>query len=107
MAKELHNLPTSIRPFLHLHEHASSAGQRADRRHMVTRHWYVQPRRLSTRGIRAHPRGQQVEARFVYPDDGPPFRMGFFLSAGQRSVCHMVTAASSRWVACVTGSCTR
>jgi hypothetical protein len=68
-------------------------------RQVVAAQPQAQDRRLPARGVRADEPRQQVEAGFVYPDDGPAFLVSPFLSAGQRSACQAAIAASSRWLA--------
>lgn len=70
-----------------------------NRRYMVPSERHAQDRGLTTRRIGAHETGQEIEARFVYPDDRSTFFLSPFFSAGQRSVYQASMAASSRWVA--------
>ena len=78
-------------------------GEAADGRQVVVGQRYPQEWGLAARGVGADRSRQQVEAGLVYPDDGPPFPLGFFLRTGQRSVSQRSIAASSLWLARRTG----
>ena len=52
---------------------------------MVIGQKFLQDRRLTAWSVCAHNDRQQVNARFVYEDDGPVFFDGLFFNAGQRS----------------------
>ena len=73
---------------------------------MITGQLDLQHRRLADWGPGAHGHGQQIKARLIYPDDGPLFLGGLFLSAGHVSLCQAAMARSSRWVARSIGCCT-
>lgn len=49
---------------------------------MVIGQKFLQDRRLTAWGECAHNDRQQVNARFVYEDDGPAFFDGLFFNAG-------------------------
>jgi hypothetical protein len=70
-----------------------------DDREMIAGQGNPQHRGVPTWSVGPHDTRQQIEPGFVYPDDRTAFGRGFFLSAGQRSVCQAVMAASSRWLA--------
>jgi len=89
----------------HLQEQAPIQGDGADGREMVVGEWHMQDGGLSARRPRAQRQGQQIEARFVYPDDGRSLLLRPFLRAGQRSSCHAAILASLRCVARVMGCC--
>jgi hypothetical protein len=63
---------------------------------MITRQLHAQHRRLSDGGVRTHRHGQQIKARLIYPNNGPLFLGGLFLSAGQIALCQVAIACSSR-----------
>ena len=90
---------------LHLRVHLAGERHSANDGEMIAGELAPQERCLPTRGIGSDHTGQEVKARLVYPDDGPPLITRFFWSMGQRSVCHRSIAASSRWVARTTGFC--
>jgi hypothetical protein len=106
MFQKAHDGLAAIGPALHAHQELPMLGQGTDGRHMVPRQWDAQDRRLSTWCIGADPRWKQVEARFIYPDDGLLLRGSVFFSAGQRSSHHAAMTASSRWAARTIGFCT-
>src|SRR6476659_222096 len=58
----------------------------------------VHPRKLQVRATRA-----LGQARLVYEDDGAPFALGFFLSAGQVCRFQRTISPSLRWVARFSG----
>lgn len=74
-------------------------GHSANGRQMVARQGDGEHRCLAARRISADHTRQQIEGGLVYPDERTLLALGFFLSAGQRSVCHWAIAASSRWLA--------
>src|SRR5215472_15682927 len=106
MAEEVDTGRPPERPLPDLQEQPAGAGDAADHGEVVPRERGVENRRLATRRVRADDRRQLVEAGLVYPDDGAPFLLGFAKSAGRRSSCHSLMAASSRWVARRIGFCT-
>ena len=83
----------------HLEQQLAVRGDAADDREVIAGEAHAQDRRLAAGGVGPHAAGQQIEAGFVYPDDGAPFGGRPFLSAGQRSAYQRAMAASSRWVA--------
>jgi hypothetical protein len=97
--QELDDLGAPERPLADLEEEPSIVGQAADDREMIAGTGHPENRRLPPRGVGAHQARQQIEARFVYPDNGTPLALGFAKRAGQRSVHHSRMAASLRWVA--------
>jgi len=80
-------------------EELAIVGDATDRREMIPGERDVQERSLSAWGIRPHPARQEVEARFVYPDDGLSVSLGPLFSAGHRSSYQVWMASSFRWVA--------
>jgi len=84
-------------------EHPTTRRQAADRREVVVGQRNAQERGVPFGGIGPDPGGEQVETRFVDPDDGASLVLRFFSSAGQRSVSQASTLAGSRWVARTSG----
>ena len=88
---------------LHVHQQPAVRGDAADDGQVVAAQGEAEDRRLAARGVGPDGAGEEVEAGLVDPDDGPPFLVGPFLRAGQRSVRQASIAASSRWLARWTG----
>jgi hypothetical protein len=99
MAQEAHHILAAQGPLLDQEQELAIRGNTTDGREVIFGQGNPQDGRLAAGRIAPHPTGQQIEARFVYPDDGAVFGFGLFLSAGQRSVSQAAMAASSRWVA--------
>ncbi len=95
-----------VRVLLDQHEQPPGRGDAADDRQVIAGQWQAEDRRLAAWGIGADGTGQQVEARFVDPDDGSPLLVSPFFRAGQRSVRQVSIAASLRWLARAIGFCT-
>src|SRR5215213_5157625 len=83
---------------LHLHQQASQRGNPRDHRQMIMWRGHAQDRGLAPWGIRADPSAQQIEPRLVYPDDGSPLLIGFFLILGHSVAYQAAISASSRWL---------
>lgn len=81
---------------LHMREEPAVGGDSADHREMVVREWGAQDGRLADRCIGARDERQQIEARFIYEEDGALLLLGFAKRAGQVSSHHACTFASSR-----------
>ncbi len=94
------------RAVAHLQEELAGGRNGADGREMVARQRDPQHGRLAPRGIGADSGRQQIEARFVYPDERPLLGLGFFSRAGICSAVQAAMAASLRWVARRSGFCT-
>jgi hypothetical protein len=77
-------------------EEAAVGGDATDGGQMVAGERHLQQWRLPLWRPGAHRHGEQVEARLVYPDDGPSFLDRFFSRAGQRSRHHTWIAAALR-----------
>ena|SRR2546426_11118192 len=101
--QEAHHRCGVIGSRTYLHEQAPIQRDPADRRKMIVREFDPQQWRLSTWGPGAHGHRQEVKARFIYPDDGGFFLIGFFFISGQRSSDHFLMASSFRWLARSTG----
>ena len=84
-----------------LHQHAEPAGRcdAADDRQMLAAQWQAEDGRLTTRRGGADGAGEQGDARFIAPDDGPTLLVSPFLRAGQRAVRQAASAASFRGLA--------
>jgi hypothetical protein len=65
----------------------------------------LQDGRLASRRPGINGGCQQIEACFVYEDDGSLFSYGFFFNSGHFSSRHCSIAPSSRWLARCTGFC--
>ena len=76
---------TGNRMLVSFHEQPALRGDRPDQREMFVRKKLLQNGRLTTRGVGTDHDRQQINPRFVYEDDGPPFCFGLFFSSGQRS----------------------
>jgi hypothetical protein len=96
MLKEADYLRATERVVLDAQQQATARGDATDDRQVVTRKREAQRRRVAAWGQAADHRGQQGEARFVYPYDRAPFACRPLFSAGQRSVRHSSMAASLR-----------
>src|SRR5262249_57496292 len=79
---------------------------RTDGRQVIITEWRVQDRRLPTRRVCAHDRGQQIKTSLIYPDECASFSLGFFLIAGHFCSRQAAIACSLRWVARSIGFCT-
>lgn len=104
--QEANHILGIIGMILRLHEQPSLSSKASDSRKMIPRQFHTQHRSVSSGSVGPHSHRQQVEAGFIYKDDGSVLLLGFFLSAGQRSSFQRPMAVSSRWLACCTGFCT-
>jgi hypothetical protein len=91
---------------LHQHEQAPGGGDAADDRQVVAAQGEAEDRRLAARRVGADGAGEEVEARFVDPDDRPTLLVSPLFRAGQRSVRQASITASFRWLARAIGFCT-
>ena len=91
---------------LHQHEQAPLRRDAADDRQVVAAQRETEDRRLPARGVGPDRAREEVDARFVDPDDGPPLLVSPLFRAGQRSVRQASMAASFRWLARSIGFCT-
>jgi hypothetical protein len=103
--QEAHHIRSFEGMLLDVHDQASVARQAPDGREMIARQRDFQNRCLPHRSIGAHHHGQQVKARLVYKDDRALFLCGLFFSSTARWSRHRWIAASSRWVARLSGFC--
>jgi hypothetical protein len=101
--QETDDVRAFIRVRLHVHQQPAGRGDATDHRQMVATQRQAEDGGLATRGVGPDRAWEEVEARFVDPDDGPPFLVSPFFSAGQRSVRQASMAASFRWLARWTG----
>ena len=106
MLEEADDIRALVRVLLDQHEQAPRGGDAADHRQMVAAQGQAEDRRLPARGVGPDRAREEVEARFVDPDDGPPLLVSPLFRAGQRSVCQASIAASFRWLARSIGFCT-
>lgn len=84
-------------------EQAPVRSECADGREVVTRERDGQDRGLPFGRVGADPGRQEVETRFIDPDNRPSFFPGFFSRTGQCSVSQASTLAGSRCVARTSG----
>jgi hypothetical protein len=101
--QEPHDRCPIVAILTHLQEEASIEGDGADGGEMVTREGHAQDGSLPPRRPGADRKWEQIEARFIYPDDGRSLFVRPFLSAGQRSSPPAAILASSRCVARLIG----
>jgi hypothetical protein len=99
MLEEAHDIRARVRVILHEHEQTTRRRDAADDGQMVVGQGQTEDGSLPPGGVGADSAGEQVEARFVDPDDGSPLLVSPFFRAGQRSVCQASIAASFRWLA--------
>ena len=99
MFKKADDVLCSISTFLRHQQQSAPHGDSTDGGHMIPAETHAQNGGLSLGSISSHQGRQEIEARFVYPDDGSTLFFSPLFSAGQRSVYHSLMAASSRWVA--------
>ncbi len=105
MLQKANHIRAAESPLLHHHQQGAIYGDATDGCYVVPGERHSEDRALSPRSIGAYLTGQQVEARFVYPDNGPSLFFRPLFSSGQRSVYQTAMAASSLWVARRTGFC--
>jgi len=106
MLEEADDVRALVRALLHQHEQPTRRGDAADDRQMIAAQGQAEDRRLPARGVGPDRAREEVEARFVDPDDGPALLVSPLFRAGQRSVRQASIAASFRWLARVIGFCT-
>src|SRR5690242_4910182 len=103
MLKKAHHLWSTDRVVVDLHVQLSRRRDGTDDVEMVVATRGVDHRRLANRSPSAYTRRQQVEAGFVYPDEGSLFVGSFFLINGQVSSRQRSIASSLRSRARSTG----
>ena len=99
MREEAHDVRARVGVILHQHAEPAGRCDAADDRQMIAAQWQAEDGSLTTRRGGADGAGEQVEARFIDPDDGPALLVSPFFRAGQRSVRQASIAASFRWLA--------
>ena len=104
--EEAHDIRALVGVVLHQHEQAPLRRDAADGRQVVAAQRQAEDWRLPARGVGPDRAREEVEARFVDPDDGPALLVGPLFRAGQRSVRQASIAASFRWLARSIGFCT-
>ena len=104
--EEAHDIRALVRVVLHQHEQAPGRGDAADDRQVVAAQGQTEDRRLPAWGVGPDRTREEIEARFVDPDDGPTLLVSPLFRAGQRSVRQASIAASFRWLARSIGFCT-
>lgn len=105
VAQESSHICSFVCSLLHHQVQSAFLINGTDGRQMISADHLAQHRRLTSRRIGAHYRGQQVETGLVYPEDYSPFPPGLFLIAGHRLRDQLSIAASSRWRARRAGTC--
>jgi len=106
MLEEAHDVRALVGMLLYVQEQAAVRGDAADDRQVVAAQGQTEDRRLPAWGVGPDRTREEIEARFVDPDDGPTLLVGPLFRAGQRSVRQASTAASFRWLARSIGFCT-
>lgn len=106
MLEEADDVRALVRVLLDQHEQASLRRDAADDRQVVAAQREAEDGCLPAWGVGPDRAREEVEARFVDPDDGPAFLVGPLFRAGQRSVRQASIAASFRWLARSIGFCT-
>lgn len=104
--EEADDIRTLVRVVLHAHEQLTGRRDATDHGQMIAAQWETEDGCLATRGVGANRPGEEVEARFIDPDDGSPLLVSLLFRAGQRSVRQSSMVASFRWLARVIGFCT-
>ena len=104
--EEAHDIRARVGVVLHQHEQAPLRRDAADDRQVVAAQREAEDRRLPAWGVGPDRTREEIEARFVDPDDGPTLLVSPLFRAGQRSVRQASIAASSRWLARSIGFCT-
>jgi hypothetical protein len=99
MLEEADDIRALVGVVLHQHEQAPRRRDAADDRQMVAAQREAEDRRLPAWGVGSDRAWEEVEARFIDPDDGPALLVGPLFRAGQRSVRQVSIAASFRWLA--------
>lgn len=106
MRQETHDVRAFVGALLDQHEESSRWRDAADDRQVISGQGQPEDGGLPTGSVGPDRTGEQVEARFVDPDDGPPLLVRPFFRAGHRSVRQASIAASVRWLARSIGFCT-
>jgi len=78
MLQEADAVGTPDRPVLYTHVELSRRGDTTDRRKMITGQIRADDGCLAYGGVGSHYCRQQVESRFVHPNESPPFVYRFF-----------------------------
>lgn len=104
--EEADDIRALVWPLLHQHEQAPLWRHTADDGQMVATQREAENWRLPARGVGPDGAREEIEARFVDPDDGSSLLVSPLFRAGQRSVRQASIAASFRWLARVMGFCT-
>ncbi len=99
MAEEAHHILPPQRVLPEVQQECPVGGDATNGREMIVGERDTQDGRVTARCIGANAARQEVEARFIYPDDSPSVSLGPLLSAGQRSSYQAWMAASLRWIA--------
>ncbi len=99
MPQKEHHVWAAEGVILNLQQQAATGCDAADDREMVACQREAERRRVTAWGEAAHHRWQQIEARFIDPDDRAALTQRPLLRAGQRSDHHCSMAVSSRCVA--------
>lgn len=94
--EEAHDIGACVRPFLHQHQQPIVRRDRADDREMIAAQRQTEDRGVPPWGVGADRAGEEVEARFINPDDRPPLLVSPLFRTGHRSVSHASIAASFR-----------
>ena len=103
MLQEADDVRALVGALLDQHQQPTRRGAAADDGQVVAAQRQPADGRLPARGVGPDGTGQEVEAGFVDPDDGPSLLVGPLFRAGQRSVSQASIAASFRWLARVIG----
>ena len=101
--EEPNDVLTLVGPVLDTQVQVAARGDGADGREVIPCEWHLEDGGLTPGGVGPHHRGQEVEAALVYPEDGPAFLLGLFLTSGHRSLIHSWMASSLRWAARLVG----
>lgn len=104
--QKANHIRATISTLLYHQQQGTVQGDAADGRYVVPGQGHSQDGGLTAGSVGAYHAGQEVEARFVYPDDGSMLFVCPFFSAGQRSAYQAAIAASSLWLARRIGFCT-
>jgi len=103
MLEEADDVWALVRVLLHQHEQTPLRCDAADDRQVVAAQREAEDRRLPAWGVGPDRTWEEVEARFVDPDDRPALLVSPLFRTGQRSVRQAAIATSLRWLARVMG----
>ncbi len=103
MLEEMHEIRTFEGPFLRQGEQPAIGGDGADQRQVIAGEGNWQQGSAAHWSIATRQRRQQIKSRFIDKPYRSAFLDGLFSSSGQRSACQRSIAASSRWLARLTG----